>query len=216
MCFSYSVEMAHKRRRTSGKRKCSKKPFVVSLNSRKRKGVTTNYQVQKRLESLSQKRGKIGKSTGRRFYRCYTRSHCSFVVTSSHKGSKTDTSLKMVKEFVLIKRQEYDHPTLSENMNAMSMLSIQQLLTAVKSRVSNVHDMLDYLFHDWRKLSKQSPSQGLDKLIRILFQNGFDPQNVVNRRLRVFCHANEPHKSTSLLKSKQKSIQRQGIRWLVY
>ena len=41
---------------------------------------------------------------------------------------------------------------------------------------SNVHDMLDYLFHDWQKLSKQSPPQGLDKLIRILFQNGFDPQ----------------------------------------
>ena len=62
MCFSYSFEMAHKRRRTSGKSKCSKKPFVVSLNSRKRKGVTTNSQVQKRLESLLQKRGKIGKS----------------------------------------------------------------------------------------------------------------------------------------------------------
>ena len=56
--------MAHKRRRASGKSKCSKKPFVVSLNSRKRKGVTTNSQVQKRLESLLQKRGKIGKSEG--------------------------------------------------------------------------------------------------------------------------------------------------------
>ena len=36
---------------------------------------------------------------------------------------------------------------------------------------SNVHDMLDYLFHNWRKLSKQSPPQSLDKLIRILFQS---------------------------------------------
>ena len=26
---------------------------------------------------------------------------------------------------------------------------------------TNVHEMLDYLFHDWRKLSKQSPPQGL-------------------------------------------------------
>ena len=177
------------------------------------------------------------------------------MVTSSRKGSEKDTSLKMVKEFVLIERQEYHHPTLYENMNATSILSIQQPLTAVKSRVgimyhikvdnlfkflkthpsiltwtdsgeaiidgtllpgSNVHDMLDYLFHDWRKLSKQSPPQGLDKFIRILFQNGFDPQNVVYRRLRVFCHANEPHKSTSLLKSKQKSVQRQGIKLLVY
>ena len=48
---------------------------------------------------------------------------------------------------------------------------------------SNVHDMLGYLFHDWRKLSKQSPPQGLDKFIRSLFQNGFNPQNVANRRL---------------------------------
>ena len=76
----------------------------------------------------------------------------------------------------------------------------------------NVHDKLDYLFHDWQKLSKQSP-QGLNKLIRMLFQNGFDPQNVVNRRLRVFCHANEPCKSTSLVKSKQRSVLRQGIKW---
>ena len=43
----------------------------------------------------------------------------------------------MVKEFVLIERQEYDHPTInetSENMDT-SMLSIQQLLNAVKSRI---------------------------------------------------------------------------------
>ena len=50
---------------------------------------------------------------------------------------------------------------------------------------TNVHEMLDYLFHDWRKLSKQSSPQGLDKLIAVLFQNGFDPQEVVNRRLKV-------------------------------
>ena len=80
---------------------------------------------------------------------------------------------------------------------------------------SNVHDMLDYLFHDWQKLSKQSPLQGLDKLILMLFQNGFDPKNVVNRRLRVFCHANEPCKSTSLVKSKQRSIRSQGIKWSI-
>ena len=62
--FLYSFEMAYKRRRTSGKSKCSKKkssPFTVSLNSRNRKGITTNSQVQKRLESL-QRRGKVGKS----------------------------------------------------------------------------------------------------------------------------------------------------------
>ena len=160
----------------------------------------------------------------------------------------------MVIEFVLIEHQEYDQHNKSENMDT-SILSIQQLLNAVKSRVgimyhskvdnlfeflkthpsvllwtdfseaivdgmrlpgSNVHDMLDYLFHDWRKLSKQSPPQGLDKLIQMLFQNDFDPKNVVNRRLRVFCHANEPCKSTSLVKSKQRSVRRQGIKWAVY
>ena len=54
--------MAYKRRRTSRKSKRSKKPFTVSLNSRRHKGVTTNSQVQKRLESLFQKRSKFGKS----------------------------------------------------------------------------------------------------------------------------------------------------------
>ena len=61
-CFLYSFEMAYKRRRTLGKSKCSERPFAVSLNSRKRKRVTTNSQVQKRLESLLQKHGKVGKS----------------------------------------------------------------------------------------------------------------------------------------------------------
>ena len=109
------------------------------------------------------------------------------MVTSSRKGCKKDTSLKMVKEFVLIECQEYDQNDKSENMDT-SMLSIQHLLSAVKCRVgimyhskmdnlfeflktrpsvlswtdfgeaivdgirlpgSNVHDMLDYLFHDW-------------------------------------------------------------------
>ena len=54
--------MAYKRRRSSRKSKRSKKPFTVSFNSRKCKVVTTNSQVQKRLESLLQKRGKVGKS----------------------------------------------------------------------------------------------------------------------------------------------------------
>ena len=70
--------------------------------------------------------------------------------------------------------------------------------------------------HDWRKLSKQSPPQGLEKLIGILFQNGFNPQNVVNRGLRAFCHANESYKSMSFGKGKQKPVRRQGIKWSIY
>ena len=50
--------MAYKRRRS----KRSKKLFTVSLNSRKLKRFTTNYQVQKRLESLLQKRGNVRKN----------------------------------------------------------------------------------------------------------------------------------------------------------
>ena len=81
---------------------------------------------------------------------------------------------------------------------------------------TNVHEMLDYLFHDWRKLSKQSPLQGLDKLIPVLIQNGFDPQNVANRRLKVLSHANKVCKSPSLVKNKERTMRRQGIKWSIY
>ena len=45
--FLYSFEMAYKKRRTSRKSKRSKKPFTVSLNSRKHKGVTTNLRFKR-------------------------------------------------------------------------------------------------------------------------------------------------------------------------
>ena len=57
--------MTYKRRRKSKKGNCSKKNpahFAVSLKSRKHKDMVTNSQVQKRLESLFQKRGKLGQS----------------------------------------------------------------------------------------------------------------------------------------------------------
>ena len=77
---------------------------------------------------------------------------------------------------------------------------------------SNVYDMLDCLFHDWRKLSKQSPPQGLDKLIRSLFQNGYDPRNVVDRRVRFLNCVND----MSLSHEKRNAVRKQGIRWSVY
>ena len=58
----------------------------------------------------------------------------------------------MVKEFVLIERQGYNHPTINdifENMDIKdtSMISIQQLLNAVKSRVGIMyHSKGDNLF----------------------------------------------------------------------
>ena len=86
----------------------------------------------------------------------YLQPHCSSVVTSSRKGSEKDTSLKIVKEFVLIERQEYNHlkdipiiNDISENMDVTdtSMLSIQQLLNAVKSRAGILyHSKVDNLF----------------------------------------------------------------------
>ena len=63
--FLQSFDMVYKRRRTSRKGKSSKKnpaPFAVSLKSRKRKGTTTNLQVQRKLDSLLSKRGKLGQS----------------------------------------------------------------------------------------------------------------------------------------------------------
>ena len=60
-----SFSMAYRRRRTSKKSKCSKKnsvPFAVSLKSPKRKDTAVNSQVQKRLDSLLKKRGKLGQS----------------------------------------------------------------------------------------------------------------------------------------------------------
>ena len=68
------------------------------------------------------------------------------MVTSSRKGSEKDTSLKMVKKFVLIECQEYNRDDMSKNVDA-SMLSIQQLLNAVKSRVGIMyHNKVDNLF----------------------------------------------------------------------
>ena len=138
--FLYSFEMAYKRRRTSGKSKCSKKPFAVSLNSTKRKGVMTNSQVQKRLESLLQKRGKVGKSQQEvGFIGAILAATAPLWLPLAVKGVKRYFT-EMVKEFVLIERQEYNHPTINDiskniDVTDTSMLSIQQLLNAVKSRV---------------------------------------------------------------------------------
>ena len=100
-----------------------------------------------------------------------------------------------------------------------SMLTWTDFGEAVVSGIylpgTNVHEMLDYLFHNWRKFSKQSPPQGLDKLIPVLFQNRFHPQNVVNRRLKVFSHANEVCKRPSLVKKKERTMHRQGIKWSI-
>ena len=68
------------------------------------------------------------------------------MVTSNCKGCETDTSLKMVEEFVLIECQEYNRDDVSKTADA-SILSIQPLLKAVKSRVGILyHSKVDNLF----------------------------------------------------------------------
>ena len=65
MSVLQSFDMAYKRRRTTKKGKRSNEnspPFTVSLKSRKLKGTSVNSQIQKRLKSLLNKRGKFGKS----------------------------------------------------------------------------------------------------------------------------------------------------------
>ena len=49
---------------------------------------------------------------------------------------------------------------------------------------SNIYDILDFIFHDRRKLSRQSPPRGLEELIRGLSFLGFDPNSLVNRRVK--------------------------------
>ena len=225
------------------------------MKSRKRKDTATNSQVQKRIDSLLKKRGKLGQSQQEGgFIGAILAATASLWLPLAVKGVK-GYFIKMVKEFVLIERGEYnqlkDNPTcnlsseneiVSDAATGSWMLSTQHLLRSVKNKVgimyhkkvkqlfeflkshplilmwvdfgeaifsgihlpgTNVHEMLDYLFHDRRKFSKQSPPQDLGKLIPVLFQNGFDPQNVVNKRLKVFSHANEVYKRPSLVKKKQ-------------
>ena len=81
---------------------------------------------------------------------------------------------------------------------------------------TNVYEMLDYLFHDWRKVSKQSPLKGLDKLIPVLFQMVLIYRMLSIGDLKVFSHANESCKRPSLVKKKQRDIRSQGIKWSVY
>ena len=49
---------------------------------------------------------------------------------------------------------------------------------------SDIYDILDIIFHHQRKLSKQSPPRGLEELIRGLSLPGFDPNSLVNRRVK--------------------------------
>ena len=95
--FLQSFDMAYKRRRTSRKGKCSNKdpaPFAVSLKSRKRKDTVENSQVQKRLDLLLKKRGKLGQSQQERgFIGATLAATASLWLPLPVKGVKKDTSL---------------------------------------------------------------------------------------------------------------------------
>ena len=143
--FLYSFDMAYKRRRTSKKGKCSKKnsvPFAVSLKSRKHKDTVTNLQVQKRSESLFQKRGKLGQSQQEGGF---IGAILAATAPLSRRRSKKRYFIKMVKEFVLIEHREYnrlkdnlfthDNQIVSDTAPGTTMLSTQHLLSTVKSKV---------------------------------------------------------------------------------
>ena len=114
--------MAYKKRRTSKKGKCSKEssvPFAVSLKSRKHKDTVTNSQVQKRLESLFQKRGKLDQSQQEGgFIGAILAATAPLWLPLAVKGEKR-YFIKMVKEFVLIEHGEYnrlkDNPSTHDN-----------------------------------------------------------------------------------------------------
>ena len=140
--FLYSFEMAYKRRRTSRKGGCSKNkptPSAVSLKSLKRKSVTTNYQIQKRLDSLLKGRSKFGKSQQEGgFIGAILLATVPLWLPLAVKGVKRYFT-KNGKRICTEERQEYnqlqDNSTInvySENDTApgSSMLLIQQIISS--------------------------------------------------------------------------------------
>ena len=119
--------------------------------------MVTNSQVQKRLDSLLKQYGKLGQSQQEGgFIGAILAATAALWLPLAVKGVKR-YFIKMVKEFVLIKRGEYNqlkvNPTSHENeidsdtTPGTSMLSTQHLLSTVKSKVGIMyHNKVDQLF----------------------------------------------------------------------
>ena len=82
---------------------------------------------------------------------------------------------------------------------------------------SNIYDLLDFIFHDRRKLSKQSPPRGLEELIRGLSLLGFDPNSVVNRRVKaIMSTMHKQNVNPGVKKIRVKAVLKTPIKWLSY
>ena len=82
---------------------------------------------------------------------------------------------------------------------------------------SNIYDILDFIFHDRRKLSKQLPPRGLEELIRGLFLPGFDPNSVVNRRVKaIMSTMHKQNVNPGVKNVRAKAVRKTPIKWLSY
>ena len=82
---------------------------------------------------------------------------------------------------------------------------------------SNIYDILDFIFHDRRKLSRQSPPRGLEELIRGLSLLGFDPNSLVNRRVKaIMSTIHKQNVSPGVKKVRVKAVRKTPIKWLSY
>ena len=82
---------------------------------------------------------------------------------------------------------------------------------------SYIYDILDFIFHDRRKLSRQSPPRGLEELIRGLSLLGFDPNSLVNRRVKaIMSTIHKQNVSPGVKKVRVKAVRKTPIKWLSY
>ena len=82
---------------------------------------------------------------------------------------------------------------------------------------SNIYNIIDSIFHDRRKLSKQSPPRGLKELIRGLSLLGFDPNSLVNRRVKdIMSTMHKQNVNPGVKKVRAKAVRKTPIKWLSY
>ena len=88
-------------------------------------------------------------------------------------GNAFQDKVDLLFEFLL------SHPSLLKWTNFGEVIVNGNRITGY-----NIYDILDFIFHDRRKLSKQSPPRGLEELIRGLSLLGFHPNSLVNQRVK--------------------------------
>ena len=85
------------------------------------------------------------------------------------------------------------------------------------NRITGIYDILDFIFHDRRKPSKQSPPRGLEELIRGLSLLGFDPNSLVNQRVKaIMSTMHKQNVNPGVNKVRAKAVGKTPIKWLSY